>query len=453
MAVSVDKAVERFEDIEANVAVVCNWTLYVAVDVHVYYGAARVEAVQNVDYLVALNSGAEYSSFTITPKTALLTKIDALIALDASEENYIEVRRETPLTNDTSSSSARSSVVVSRAFDKATTRMQELAERVYRAFVLPFAVADEYDTTLPEYDAGHALVWHPTIKKLVNSSADLLTDPTTQAIDAAAAAAASELAAENSETAAEAAAASAAVDAATAAGLIALTLPAGGTAGQVVTKTGPADGAANWQTPQGVATGTLGSFLRTTAPTGWIVTGGTIGNASSGATTRADADTEALFAELWLLDILDTPIYTSAGAPSTRGADAAADFAADKRIFVPDARGIFERGLDASRGVDPGRRVGSEQTEMVGPHPHNLAMNPVADHQHTVTASGTSRHGLNGNNYGTNWYGSSGNTNQGGTGSRVSSAAGGHTPTGTAQNNTGTENRPRNLAVLKCIKL
>lgn len=453
MAVPVDKAVERFEDVEANVAVVCNWTLYNASDIHVYYGIARDEAIQNVDYTVTLGGPILYTSFTITPKTAFIAKINALIALNPDEVNYIEVRRVTPLTNDTDTPSARNSSVVSRAFDKTTLRLQEVAERANRALVLPFAVADEYDTELPEFNAGHALVWHPTLKKIVNSAVNLLLDPTTQAIEAAASATASALSATNDKIAAAASAVSAAASAATAAGLIVRVLPAGGTPGQVVTKVGVSDGDANWQTPQGVPTGMTGSFLRTTAPTGWIVTGGTIGNAASGATTRANADTAALFAEMWLLDALDSPIYDSVGAPSTRGADAATDYAANKRILVPDANGIFERGLDNGRGVDVGRRVGSEQVEMVGPHPHNLNMNPVADHQHTVTASGSSRRGANGNNKGTNWYGSSGDSVDGGTGSRVSSASGAHTPTGTAVNNTGTENRPRNLAVLKCIKL
>lgn len=65
----------------------------------------------------------------------------------------------------------------------------------------------------------------------------------------------------------------------------------------------------------------------------------TIGDGSSGATARANADTWRLFEILW--DVGNTngtlSIYTSAGAGSTYGADAATDWAAHKRIALPDA--------------------------------------------------------------------------------------------------------------------
>ena len=63
---------------------------------------------------------------------------------------------------------------------------------------------------------------------------------------------------------------------------------------------------------------------------------GTIGSASSGGTTRANADTQPLFELLWngagnaLL-----PIQDAAGGATTRGLSAAADFAANKRMPLP----------------------------------------------------------------------------------------------------------------------
>jgi hypothetical protein len=76
----------------------------------------------------------------------------------------------------------------------------------------------------------------------------------------------------------------------------------------------------------------------TTAPTGTLATnGGTIGNASSGGTARANADTSALFTVLWSSTTnAELVIQTSAGANTTRGASAAADFAANKRLPLPD---------------------------------------------------------------------------------------------------------------------
>lgn len=70
--------------------------------------------------------------------------------------------------------------------------------------------------------------------------------------------------------------------------------------------------------------------LRNTADTGWIMADdGTIGSASSGATSRANADTEDLYTLLWD-NISDTYAPVSGG----RGASAAADFAADKPIAL-----------------------------------------------------------------------------------------------------------------------
>lgn len=79
--------------------------------------------------------------------------------------------------------------------------------------------------------------------------------------------------------------------------------------------------------------------------------GKTVGDASSNATARANADMEALFEHLWTIG--DTtgnlPIYTSAGAVSSYGANAAADWAAHKQIELPDTRNLVLGG--ASTGT------------------------------------------------------------------------------------------------------
>lgn len=84
------------------------------------------------------------------------------------------------------------------------------------------------------------------------------------------------------------------------------------------------------------STGDLKDTHKVTADTGWIMwTDQTIGDGSSSATSRANADTAALFALYWnnysntLCPVL----------PSGRGASAVADFAAHKTIGLPKAAG------------------------------------------------------------------------------------------------------------------
>jgi microcystin-dependent protein len=78
-------------------------------------------------------------------------------------------------------------------------------------------------------------------------------------------------------------------------------------------------------------TGVLSGFVR--------CNGRTVGSATSGATERANADTSALFAFLWGAD---SNLAVSGG----RGASAAADYAANKTIALPDCRGRVLAGLD-----------------------------------------------------------------------------------------------------------
>lgn len=508
MSVAVDKTYSVFLSVEANTPLSCTFTLFSKSDLVVYYGKERLVAVQDSDYTVSIASG--YASFTVTPKAALIAKILALIAFDATEINYIEVRREPALTSDTTPAAARSSESVSREFDKVATRIQSVAEKISRMFRLPVRSTDieDYNFELPEWQANRALTWHPTLKRLVNSSQNVNESATSQALASAAEAAASAASAAADKTAAQAAKTAAETAAATSTGIAGsgTGLPAGGTAGQALFKTGPNPSDRAWQdlsaaavastthsyTDAGatfndtdevagnlaagagrkwlwgnvrawlatqfanlfVKTGTLVYGLWFTAPAGYIeANGATIGNASSGATGRANADTSALFALAWALNPTEAPIYDSLGAPSTRGASAAADFAANKRVVVPRADGEWVRGWDNGRGVNAGRRLGEQQAEMVGSHTHNLSISSAGDHAHTVTADGTSRRGANGNNYGTRWYGSSGDSTDGGTGTRVTATAGAHTHAGTASANSGTENRVRGIALLACWKL
>ncbi len=87
-------------------------------------------------------------------------------------------------------------------------------------------------------------------------------------------------------------------------------------------------------------TGDLKPRYGTGAHTGWVrCNRRTIGSAASGATERANADTEALFVHLYNAN---TSLTVSTG----RGASAAADYAANKTIELPDLRGRTIAGLD-----------------------------------------------------------------------------------------------------------
>ena len=100
-----------------------------------------------------------------------------------------------------------------------------------------------------------------------------------------------------------------------------------------------------------IPTGTTVTYAGATAPTSWLLMDGkTIGNASSGATSRANADTQNLFTVLW-----NSWDNDQAPVSGGRGASAAADFAANKTITLPDMRGRVMAGLDNMGGSSANR--------------------------------------------------------------------------------------------------
>jgi len=107
-------------------------------------------------------------------------------------------------------------------------------------------------------------------------------------------------------------------------------------AGRVYVSNGAGSGswtdAASVITNTAFTTGDAKLTLKSTADTGWILfDDGTIGDGSSGATTRANADTQPLFNLLWPL----ADCVISGG----KGASAAADYAAHKAISIPKTLG------------------------------------------------------------------------------------------------------------------
>jgi len=130
-----------------------------------------------------------------------------------------------------------------------------------------------------------------------------------------------------------------------------------------------------------VPTGAIMPFFRSTAPSGWAKCDGT--------TIPITTETAALRALI---------------APATT---------------YPQLQGEFIRGLDQTRGVDPGRSVGDAQAQDIQPHAHPIT--------YIQSIGGGSSQG-------------SGAANQAVAGSGTGS-------TGTK------ETRPRNVAFLYCIKL
>lgn len=106
----------------------------------------------------------------------------------------------------------------------------------------------------------------------------------------------------------------------------------------------------------GFETGDWKGRTLSSLPTGWIWACGNIGNASSGATNRANADTQDLFTAYWndaAYNYTGTTatgaalqVYSSTGTAVAKGASAAADWAANRRIDVPD----FRDRVPAGRG-------------------------------------------------------------------------------------------------------
>lgn len=151
----------------------------------------------------------------------------------------------------------------------------------------------------------------------------------------------------------------------------------------------PASLAAVVATISGVPVGSVTAYVGATEPTGWLfLFGGTIGNASSGGSARANADTEDLFVLLW-----DSMADAQAAVSTGRGASAAADYAANKTITLPDLRGRVIAGQDDMGGTSANRLTGvtgSVNGDTLGgaggTETHTLVIAEMPAHTHTYTA-------------------------------------------------------------------
>jgi microcystin-dependent protein len=134
------------------------------------------------------------------------------------------------------------------------------------------------------------------------------------------------------------------------------------------------------------STGDAKLTLKNVADPGWVMANdGTIGDATSGATTRANADCGPLFTLLWTnINNANAPV-----TPGGRGADAAADFAAHKKIgltkmlgralaIAGSGVGLTARVLGSIAGAETYTFSGGEHAA------HSHGVNDPT-HTHTVT--------------------------------------------------------------------
>ncbi len=152
----------------------------------------------------------------------------------------------------------------------------------------------------------------------------------------------------------------------------------------------PTTGGSTYWSAYGTPAGEVKSFAMSTAPAGYLKANGT-------------AVSRTTYARLF------AAIGTTFGV-----GDGSTTF------NLPDLRGEFIRGWDDGRGVDTGRSFGTAQGADVGPHTHNISLDKGEN-----DASG------------------SGNDLRYGGTPEV---------TITTLSNSGTETRPRNIALLYCIK-
>ena len=141
-----------------------------------------------------------------------------------------------------------------------------------------------------------------------------------------------------------------------------------------------------------LVTGDIKSRMSSEFVTGWVkLNAQTIGSAGSGATQRANSDTQNLFVYLW-----NNCTNTHCPVVGGRGANGLADFQANKQMTVPDCRGrICGVGLDDMGNTAAGRIFNQNVTSgggdtvttpgaSGGEALHTMALGELVAHNHPV---------------------------------------------------------------------
>jgi len=161
--------------------------------------------------------------------------------------------------------------------------------------------------------------------------------------------------------------------------------------------------------------GTVITYAGASAPTGYLKSNGDTIPDGSGTVQGVTADFSAL--------------YAIVGAT------------------LPDLRGEFVRGFDDGKGTDSGRAIRSTQTDQNKQHNHSAtSTSSVTDSGHTHTANfGQGNLVSSGGAFGLRDSGTVDRINSATTGISVATST-------TIANDGGNESRPRNVALLMCIK-
>ena len=155
-----------------------------------------------------------------------------------------------------------------------------------------------------------------------------------------------------------------------------------------------------------VFTGMIAYFAMDAVPTGWLLCNGSIISRSTYAS---------------LFSVIGTTYGVGDGLLT---------------FGIPDLRGEFIRGADKSRGVDTGRVVGTYQAQSVEQHTHWISSAAIDDRNFTGTGGNGQEYGLVSD---AGFYSDSDPNKSSGRFTR-------YDPPGN------TETRPRNIALLACIK-
>lgn len=117
--------------------------------------------------------------------------------------------------------------------------------------------------------------------------------------------------------------------------------------------------------------------IKTVAPSGWLIMNdGTIGSATSGATSRANADTQDLYELIW-----NNVSNTYAAVTGGRGASAEADFLANKTLALTKQLGRAV-GISGAGASLTSRALGLS----LGAETHTLAESEMPSHTHIQNA-------------------------------------------------------------------
>ena len=125
---------------------------------------------------------------------------------------------------------------------------------------------------------------------------------------------------------------------------------------------------------------------------------------------------------------------------------------------LPDLRGEFIRGWDDGRGIDSGRSNRTTQSAQNESHNHSVSISSNGDsHYHIMPgddmlSNGNGSAGWTSTHEGTIGYDAISNSNSGGKMWRTSTTSTAHTHSVGETTQGGSEARPRNVALLACIK-